>query len=88
MASYLATGTSAPGDVWTNGKLGVGTGSPGATLDVNGNIKASGMIVIDSGFLKGKTSSAAGAPANAIYVDSSTGKLCYKDGDGTSHNLY
>ncbi|MDD5476744.1 MAG: tail fiber domain-containing protein [Candidatus Omnitrophica bacterium] len=37
-----------PGDVWIKGKVGIGTSTPGAKLDVNGNIYDSGGSLIFS----------------------------------------
>jgi hypothetical protein len=89
MASYLGTSGTNPGDVCTLGKLGVGTSSPGATLDVVGNLKVGGIQIADSsGYLKPKTSTAAGAPSNSIYIDTTSGILYFKDGNSATHALY
>jgi hypothetical protein len=88
MASFLGTGSSNPGDVYTMGKLGVGT-TPSATLDVVGNFKVGGtQIVNQNGFLTPKLSSAAGATTNSLYIDPTDAKLYFKDSGGTSHALY
>ncbi|HAJ79455.1 MAG TPA: hypothetical protein DCO75_06750 [Fibrobacteres bacterium] len=88
MASFLGTGSSNPGDVYTTGKLGVGT-TPSATLDVVGNFKVGGtQIVNQNGFLTPKTSSAANATTNSLYIDSTDAKLYFKDSCGGSFALY
>ncbi|MBN2513538.1 MAG: hypothetical protein JXB18_11420 [Sedimentisphaerales bacterium] len=82
----LQTGT---GKVCFEGSVGIGTTSPGAKLEVNGDIKAGGQIFIDSnGYLKPVSSSDASAPNNSIYINSTSGKLTFKDGGGTANPLY
>jgi hypothetical protein len=67
----------------------------GSGVEVNGNIKTSGSMeaggqtfIDTNGYLKPKISSAGSAQPNSIYIDSTSGKLCFKDGGGTPHDLY
>jgi hypothetical protein len=88
MASFLGTGTNNPGDVYTTGKLGIGT-TPSATLDVVGNFKVGGtQIVNQNGFLTPKISSADGATCNSLFISSTDAKLYFKDSSGGSFALY
>lgn len=64
-----------------NGKVAIGHDNPTQKLDVDGN------VVVD-GYIKLVPISSVAAASNSIYVDSTTGKLRFKDSGGSSHNLY
>jgi hypothetical protein len=88
MASYLGTGTNSPGDVYTTGKIGIGTSSPCTALDVVGYVRVGGVSVIDSGgYLKPRTSSIAAAACNSIFISSSDAMLYFKDSGGQEYKL-
>jgi len=85
----LCTAATARVFVESGGDVGVGTNSPSAKLEVNGDLKVGGQQIVDSsGYLKPKSSSAASAPYGSIYIDSTSGKLCFKDSAGYCHDLY
>jgi len=62
MASFLGTGASNPGDVYTNGKLGVGVSSPSNPIDVSGRCLIRGLSNGGGGFW----SSDSDDPTNAV----------------------
>jgi hypothetical protein len=65
-----------------NGNVAIGHHDPAEKLDVKGDVK------ISQGCITLAPRAPAAAPAYSIYVNSVSGKLCFKDGSGNSHNLY
>lgn len=65
-------------DMYIDGKLGVGTTSPGDKAEIAGVLKCDG-VKLDINIM----------PANnTIYVENGTNKLKFKDSSGNSHYLY
>lgn len=62
MASFIGTGGSNPGDVYTNGKIGVGVSSPANPIDVSGRCLIRGLSNGGGGFW----SSDSDDPTNAV----------------------
>lgn len=65
-------------DMYIDGKLGIGTISPGQKAEVSGMIKSDGLV-LDVQLMP---------PNNTIYLENGSGKLRFKDGSGNSHDLY